>query len=300
MRLEMLKVYRSPGEGGKLTLMKKGRLIESGRVIEGVLKGSGNEFRIKEGIPDFTWPKKLSRIDEKTRKDYDLLADEYHKFASIPFETYYSDESKIRERMVDQLNIKPGGLALEIGCGDGRSSEHIVKRLGKKGKLCLQELSPAFLKKAVKRLEKYHRNVEFSVANGCYLSFPDKLFDAAHHFGGLNTFSDIKRCLSELARVVKTGGKVVVGDESMAPWLRDCQFGRIMMNSNPLLKCGIPLADIPLCARDVKLEWIMMGAFYVIEFTVGEAEPVGNYHIPIPSNRGGTHWSRYYGYDKKI
>lgn len=39
----------------------------------------------------------------------------------------------------------------------------------------------------------------------------------------------------------------------------------------------------------------MMGAFFLLEFTVGEGEPKANYHIPIPSERGGTHWRRYYG-----
>jgi len=33
-----------------------------------------------------------------------------------------------------------------------------------------------------------------------------------------------------------------------------------------------------------------------LEFTIGEGEPQANYHIPIPSERGGTHWSRYYGH----
>ena len=55
------------------------------------------------------------------------------------------------------------------------------------------------------------------------------------------------------------------------------------------------MKDIPIEARDVKVEWIMMGAFFLLEFTIGEGEPVANYHIPIPSDRGGTHWSRYYG-----
>jgi hypothetical protein len=39
----------------------------------------------------------------------------------------------------------------------------------------------------------------------------------------------------------------------------------------------------------------MLGAFFIIEFTVAEGEPKGNYHIPIPSERGGTHWSRFFG-----
>jgi SAM-dependent methyltransferase len=137
--------------------------------------------------------------------------------------------------------------------------------------------------------------IEYSIANAMYLSFSDNTFDAAHHFGGMNTFSDIERCLKELTRVVKPGGKVVVGDESMAPWLRHTEFGKIMMNSNPLLKYHIPFNKIPVEARDVKVEWIMMGAFFVLDYTVGEAEPEANYHIPIPSERGGSHWTRYYG-----
>ncbi len=39
----------------------------------------------------------------------------------------------------------------------------------------------------------------------------------------------------------------------------------------------------------------MMGAFFLIEYTVGMGEPQANYHIPIPSARGGTHWTRYFG-----
>ena len=197
--------------------------------------------------------------------------------------------------MISKLNLKPEHRVLEIGCGDGRGSEHIARKLNDKGKLYLQELSPAFLKKAVKRLKKYSLDIEYSIANGCYLSFPDNYFDAAYHFGGINTFSDVKRSLNELARVVKPGGRVVVGDESMAPWLRNIQFGKIMMNSNPLLKNEIPIADVPVNVCDVKIEWIMMGAFFVLEFAVGEGEPVANYHIDIPSERGGTHWTRFYG-----
>ncbi len=68
-----------------------------------------------------------------------------------------------------------------------------------------------------------------------------------------------------------------------------------MMNSNPLFKYEIPLIDIPIEAREVKIEWIMMGAFFILEFTVGQGEPEANYHIPIPSERGGTHWTRYFG-----
>ena len=185
---------------------------------------------------------------------------------------------------------------LEIGGGDGRGAQHIVNRLGENGHLYFQELSPIFMAKAMERLSRQSSLVEYSIANASYLSFADNYFDAALHFGGINTFSDIQGCLNELARVVKPGGKVVVGDEGIGPWLRDTDFGKIMINSNPLIGYNVPFEMIPVQARDVKVEWIMMGAFFLLEFTVGEGEPVGNYHIPIPSERGGTHWTRYYGH----
>ena len=67
------------------------------------------------------------------------------------------------------------------------------------------------------------------------------------------------------------------------------------MNSNPLFKYKIPYKDIPVEARNVKVEWVMMGAFFILEFEVGKAEPEADYFIPIPSARGGNHWIRYYG-----
>lgn len=266
------------------------------RVIDGHLVSStGESFMISASVVDFTWPLELATIDKETRALYDKLAADYEKFANIPFMTYKCEEKDIRNNITDRLNLRPDSKVLEIGCGCGDGSAFIAERLDKRGELFLQELSPAFLAKAISKTSHCEVPIEYAIANGCYLPFPDNYFDAAHHFGGLNTFSEIKRCLSEMARVVKPGGKVVIGDESMGPWLRETQFGKIMMNSNPLLKCQPPIEMLPPIAKDVKLEWIMMDAFYLIEFTVAAAEPEGNYHIPIPSERGGTHWSRYYG-----
>ena len=269
---------------------------EGDEVISGTLTNEeGVTFEIRDGIADLTWPKELAEIDEETRKTYDQLAAEYDKFADFPFKTFGFEQHDVRLDITQRLGLKPGDKVLEVGGGDGRGAEYILKEIGDGGILFFQELSEAFLKKAKERLDAYNTPVEYATANACYVSFQDNSFDAAHHFGGINTFSDVKRSLSELARVVKPGGKVVVGDEGMGPWLRDTEFGKVMMNSNPLLAYEIPFQDIPLEARDVKVEWIMNGSFFLLEFTVAKGEPTANYHIPIPSQRGGTHWSRYYG-----
>lgn len=294
MNIKFIDVYRSPVDASKLTIdiFKK----VSGEVIEGFFcSEAGYEFKIENGIPDFTWPKELAEIDKNTKEVYDKLADDYDKYVDVFYKTYLCDEESLRKNITDKLQLKPNSKALDIGCGSGDSSRFIADQLDKTGELFVQELSPRFLEKALVKLKNYNIPIEFAIANGCHLSFPDNYFDAAHHFGGLNTFSDIKRCLSELARVVRPGGKVVIGDEGMAPWLRETEFGKIMMNSNPLLTYEPPINDLPTTAGNVKLEWILMGAFYLIEFTVLEKEPKANYHVRIPSERGGTHWTRYHG-----
>ncbi len=294
MKLENAKVYHCPACA--LPLKLEHTKVSGENVLTGeFLCANGHKFLIDNGIPDFTWPKDLAITDDETRRIYEKVADDYEKFALFPFWTFKSDEYDVREKMTDKLGLKENSVVLEIGAGDGRGAEHIVKRLGKNGRFYVQELSPAFLKKSFERLKQYDDVIEYSIANAMYLSFPDKFFDAAFHFGGLNNFSDIKHCLKELVRVVKPGGKIVVGDESMGPWLRETHMWKVMSNSNPLLKHELPLKDIPLEARDVKIEWIMMGAYYLIEFTVGEGIPEAEYHIPIPSERGGSHWTRYYG-----
>lgn len=294
MNRQQAAIYICPATGS--TLQLEIAQANGDEVVEGVLLNSTNvRFAITDGIPDFTWPPVLQESDEQTRQSYEDMAQEYDRYAALPFITYRADENAVRERMVDRLELRPDSKVLEIGCGTGRGAVHMAQRLDSKGKLYLQEISPSLLAIAVKKLHAQSIAAEFSLANGSYLPFPDNFFDAAHHFGGINTFAEIRRCLHELARVVKPGGKVVIGDEGLGLWLRETEMGRIMTNSNPLLKCEPPLQSLPATATEVQLEYIMMGAFYVIEFRVAAAPPQPDYHMRIPSARGGSHWTRYHG-----
>jgi SAM-dependent methyltransferase len=137
--------------------------------------------------------------------------------------------------------------------------------------------------------------VDFFIGNAARLPFADGFFDAAYHFGGLNVFSDKKRALAEMGRVVRVGGKVVVGDEGMAPWRRDTEYGAILMNSNQLYSNVPPLDALPEYARDARVQWVIGDAFYVLDFRVGDGPPQVDFDLPILGKRGGTHRTRYYG-----
>jgi SAM-dependent methyltransferase len=133
------------------------------------------------------------------------------------------------------------------------------------------------------------------VANGCYLPFPDRYFDAVYSFGGINEYHDIGRGLAEMVRVAKTGAGIVFGDESLPPWLRETEFGQILLSNNPLFRHPLPLEHMPVEARDVVVRWVIGGVYYVIAFRVGDGPPRGDFDIRIPGRRGGTLNTRFFG-----
>jgi hypothetical protein len=56
-----------------------------------------------------------------------------------------------------------------------------------------------------------------------------------------------------------------------------------------------PLALIPVEARNVGIRWILGNAHYVVDYTVGVGEPIGNFDLELPGHRGGSFNTRYFG-----
>lgn len=292
--MKLQDVYVSPNTGEPLSLRAEEE--EEGEVVEGVLESkNGESYLIERGIPDFTYPPRLNPSDQSMRDYYDNVADVYDDLLHLTFDTFGVDEWKERDSIIDSLELTPDSVVLEMGCGSGRDTALIAKRLGDGGTLYAQDLSRAFLDKSISRLAEYACEINLACSNGSYLPFPDNHFDAAFHFGGINTFDEIGRAFKEMTRVTKPGGRVVVGDENMPVWLRGTEFGKVLMNSNPHYEYDLPLEFLPVEARGVKLEWLMGGVFYYVAYTVGEGEPYADIDFEIPGVRGGTHRTRYYG-----
>jgi SAM-dependent methyltransferase len=138
-------------------------------------------------------------------------------------------------------------------------------------------------------------DIQFSVGDATRLPYEDQVFDAAYHYGGINLFSSIRLGISEMNRVVKPGGKIVISDEGLAPWLLDSEIGKQLISNNPLYACQAPLALLPDTARDVKLSYELHNCFYVIEFSVGDGPLPINIDVPHVGRRGGSIRTRYAG-----
>lgn len=295
MKLEHVQLYVCPASRTPLKV-QSGAAEPDGELVSGVLiSETGNEYPIEHGVPDLTYPRELAEKDEYARSFYDGRAEAYDKNLHLTFKTHREDEQKLRNQFIDALELQPNHRVLEVSCGTGRDSEIIGQRLGPEGQLCLQDIASGMLERCRQRMAGSAVPISYCLSNACYLPYPDKYFDAVYSFGGLGEFSDIKRSLAEMVRVSKPGARIVVGDESMPPWLRETEFAKILITTNKQFLAPLPLEEMPIEARDVCLRWVIGGVFYLLEFSVGEGEPDADFDFEIPGPKGGTYRTRYLG-----
>lgn len=215
------------------------------------------------------------------------------------FATFGGDEQSLREKLIARLNLVRGERLLVTGAGAGNDLPYLARNLQGKGEIFAQDIAQQMLLAGVDR----HRaglagsgvDLRFSISDATNLPFADGYFDAAYHFGGINLFPDIRKGIAEMNRVVRSGGKVVIGDEGIAPWLRETEYGKMLIRNNPLYACEIPLSLLPDSARSVQLSWEIGNCFYVIEFTVSDQPPPVNIDVPHIGARGGSIRTRYFG-----
>lgn len=214
------------------------------------------------------------------------------------FATFRADEDGLRRRLIARLRLSEGQRVLVTGAGAGNDLPYLAKALGT-GEIHAQDIAQEMLLAGVLRhrapMEAAGVKTSFSVSDAASLPFPDGHFDAAYHFGGINLFPDIAKGIAEMNRVVRPGGAIVIGDEGLAPWMRDTELGQMLVTNNALYAREAPLALLPATVRNVRLSWELNNCFYVIECEAGVEAPSIDIDVPHLGKRGGTIRSRHFG-----
>lgn len=215
------------------------------------------------------------------------------------FETFSTDNSTLRRRLVSRLNLKPGMRVLVTGAGSGDDIPFIIEALGDSGEIYAQDIAKEMLLEGAIALNDAFATspirVHWSISDATNLPFVANYFDVAYHFGGINIYPDIGRGIAEMNRVVKSGGMILFGDEGIGAWLHHTELGKMLITNNPLYAYVPPLALLPETARNVVLSWELENCFYIIQFFVADEPLAINIDVPHVGKRGGSIRSRFYG-----
>jgi demethylmenaquinone methyltransferase / 2-methoxy-6-polyprenyl-1,4-benzoquinol methylase len=115
-----------------------------------------------------------------------------------------------RRRAADLAEVGPGDRVLDVATGTGDLALELARRVGPQGAVVGSDFSEAMLALARRKSADAGAPVTFEWANAMALPYADGEFAAATVGFGARNFSDLELGLSEMARVVRPGGKVVV------------------------------------------------------------------------------------------
>jgi SAM-dependent methyltransferase len=124
------------------------------------------------------------------------------------------DEIEARAAYLDLLGVKAGERVLDCGCGSGVVTRDIARRVGPAGRVVGIDPSPQFLVVAreLAQAAGLGGQVEFREGSALHLPFPDGAFDVAVAVTVLSHTPGGEGAISEMARVVRPGGRVGVFD----------------------------------------------------------------------------------------
>jgi SAM-dependent methyltransferase len=109
--------------------------------------------------------------------------------------------------------INPGDVVVDVGSGSGFDALIASRMVGAKGRVIGIDMTPEMLKKARSGTEEMGTtNVEFRKGHAEDIPLPDEFADVIISNGVLNLTPDKNKTLSEWERVLKSGGRLYIGD----------------------------------------------------------------------------------------
>jgi arsenite methyltransferase len=173
----------------------------------------------------------VSQLRDAIREEYALVATEpdrgFHFHTGRPLARLlaYDDEwlEGIPEASVASFagtgnplslgTLRPGDRVVDVGCGAGIDSLIAAKMVGAEGRVIGVDMTPAMVEKAsASAVAMGAPNVEFRAGYAEALPLENAWADVVISNGVMNLFPDKLAGLGEMARVLRPGGRLQIGD----------------------------------------------------------------------------------------
>ncbi len=144
-------------------------------------------------------------MSEQIHRMFSAIAPHYDRTNEI---LSFGIHRRWRSAAVAFANPLPGQRILDCATGTGDLALAFHAALGTDGEVVATDFNPDML--AIARTKAVGTPIHFELADATALPFPDASFDSASIAFGIRNVDDPRRCLTELARVVKPGGSVLI------------------------------------------------------------------------------------------
>ncbi|EPX64187.1 Methyltransferase type 11 [Cystobacter fuscus DSM 2262] len=119
------------------------------------------------------------------------------------------------------LGVAPGQRILDAGCGVGDVTRDLATLVGPRGHVVGVDLSEALLAEAHARTRGTGLSVEYRKGDLHSLDFPSESFDRCRSSRVFIYLDDPRKALSELLRLTRPGGAVVIFEPEFDTWALD-------------------------------------------------------------------------------
>lgn len=113
---------------------------------------------------------------------------------------------------IGQSGVKAGDKVLDLAAGSGDLSLEFAKKVGSSGHVTMTDINAAMLEVGRKKLTNKGivGNIDYAIVNAEELPYPDQHFDCISISFGLRNVTNKEQALTEMARCLKPGGRMIV------------------------------------------------------------------------------------------
>jgi len=138
-------------------------------------------------------------MSEAHRNYFNNLAPEWHN---------KMEDDPVFKDFLTQFGVSKGDCVLDVGAGTGRMTRHIFNLTGKDGLVVAEDIADQMLSEGKRILPNTH--ICWVCDNVIQLAFKNETFDKVLCFSAFPHFKDPFNALSEMKRVLKSKGKLLI------------------------------------------------------------------------------------------